>query len=72
METGYIYQKTEEEIKKDVKEGKNIYVGVYVNSLMDTINLLEANNLTPSQVVAELKKEILYHQGKIEVKDEKE
>ena len=66
MEQGYLYRKTEEEIKKDVKEGKEVKAGVSCESILDTINIYEINNAgKPEMVISLLKQEVMIMLGKV-------
>jgi hypothetical protein len=73
MKLGYLYNKTEEEVKKDISKGVEVYQGIEINSLLNSINICEALfENDPNKVLAELKKQILIYQGKIEVQNEED
>jgi len=73
MIVGQLYQKTEEEIKKDVVKGIIVSEGVDASSILDTINLHEINNAgKPEIVIALLKQEIMIILGKVTVDEEAE
>ena len=73
MIVGYLYKKTEAEVKKEVEKGVEVVMGVDVSSIIDTINLHEINNVGhPDIVLALLKQECMLILGKIKVEENKE
>ena len=67
MKYGYLYEKEEKEVKKDIEKGIEVYGGVDINSLLDTINLLEINNPSNPEITLSLiKKECMIYLGKLE------
>jgi hypothetical protein len=66
MKTGYLYEKTEEELKKDIKNNINVTLGIEVTSLLDTINFYEIkHNGESTQVLINLKYDLMLLLGKI-------
>lgn len=66
MKIAYLYDKTEKELEKDIKDGKDVTIGADVSSILDTINALEVNNPSnPEVVLALIKKECLIVLGKV-------
>jgi hypothetical protein len=66
MITGYLYQKTEKEVKKDIENKIIVSAGVDVNSILETITINEINfSNDPALVLAELKKECMIILGKV-------
>lgn len=73
MIKGYLYQKSEEELKKDITKGLNISTGVDVNSIMDTIIIHEINNPgKPEMVISLLKHEIMILLEKVTIEEEEQ
>lgn len=67
MKIGYLYQKDEKEVKKDLEKDIEVEVGISLSSLYDEINIYEINHPSnPEIVVALLKQNIMLILGKIE------
>lgn len=72
MKVGYLYQKDEKEVKKDVEKNIDVSLGCDVGSIMDTIILHEINNPgNPNIVISLLKKELMLILGKAEIGESK-
>jgi hypothetical protein len=73
MIKGYLYNKTNDEIKQDIKKGAVVSVGIDLNSLLDTILLNEINSRNDSALtIALLKQEVLFLMDKLELPKGKE
>jgi hypothetical protein len=71
MQIGYLYQKNEKEVQKDIEKGAEVTIGIDCNSLLDKINILEIENISRTDiVVALLKQELMEILGKIIVQRE--
>ena len=66
MKTGYLYNKTKDEIIEDSNNGIDITLGVDVYNIIDTITYFEIiSNNDSNKTLALLKKELFTIMGKI-------
>jgi len=71
MRVGNVYfNKDEKGLKKDLEYGYEIMRGVSIRELLDRITIIETQTINPSEILANLKAELLIGAGIIEVKDE--
>lgn len=66
MKTGYLYNKTDEELQKDIKNGAEVSIGIDAHNLIDVITIKEiVNNNDANKVLAQLKQDLLVIIGKL-------
>ena len=71
MKQGYLYQKNESELKKDLSKNIEVTKGVDLSSILDTINIHEINYAGKPEVVLSLiKQEVMLYLDKITIKEE--
>lgn len=72
MREGYIYNKTDAEVKSDVAKGLTVRKGVEVSSLLDSIIVREINfSGQPETVLASLKQDLMVLLGKMKIEEKK-
>lgn len=73
MKFGYIYNKTEKQLKQDLEKGEDISLGVDVNSLLETMQVYETiSNNDFNTAYAQIKKDLLVHIGRLTIKKDED
>lgn len=69
---GLTYKYNQETYQKELNEGKEVYLGVPLEILLDEINMLEVKHKEPVEVLRQLKYQLMVATGKWREEEKKE